>query len=344
LTPGTPWPPRVANRVDGAARFLPAAREALAAFPVLARDLQPVWLSENATFKVTDQEGRVLALRLHRPGYHTLAELESERDWTSALNAAGVAAPIGLRTHRDAWYVPVATVEDTGLGVRLAGLTTWTDGEVLRDVLDRDSPVAAAEHFRRLGETVAALHAQAADWTPPLNFTRHSLDAEGLVGAAPLWGPFWKSPALSSTERALLRNARQRLAAALERLGRGSDTFGLIHADLHPGNVLTKDGVQTVIDFDDAAFGWRAFDIAVAVGRHWREADFDGILAAFLKGYAAVRLPDRNTETLVPMFCLIRALSVIGWLDQRRELDGGSYLNDMKEKILAACEGFQPPC
>ena len=334
----------MADRAAAAAPFLPAAWQALAAFPVAARDVEPVCLSENATFKVTDTGGRALALRLHRPGYHTRAELESERDWTTALNEAGVAAPKGLRTRDGGWFVPVSTTEATGPGVRLAGMTTWTDGEILRDVLDRDGPSSAGGHFGRLGAAVAALHTQAADWTPPPGFTRHALDAEGLVGSAPLWGPFWKCPALALAERTLLRDVRARLAAALARLGRSADVFGLIHADLHPGNVLATDGVLTVIDFDDAAFGWRAFDIAVAVSRQWGEAGFDVVVTAFLDGYRTVRPLDRDTETLVPMFCLIRALSVIGWLDQRQELDSAPYLDATKAKILLACERFKPPC
>jgi Ser/Thr protein kinase RdoA (MazF antagonist) len=335
---------RAAERALGAARFLTAARQALAAFPVAARDVEPICLSENATFRVTDRDGRPLALRLHRPGYHTLAELESERDWTSALNAAGVAAPVGLRTRDGAWFTSVPTAETAGPGERLAGLTTWTDGEILGDVLDRDGAMAADDNFRRLGAAVAALHAQSAYWEPPRGFTRHSLDAEGLVGSAPLWGPFWSSPNLAPVERAMLRDTRRSLASALHRLGRGADVFGLIHADLHPGNVVMKDGLLTVIDFDDAAFGWRAFDIAVAVSRQWGESGFDAILEAFLDGYRSVRPLDRDTEALVPMFCLIRALSVIGWLDQRRELDSAPYLDATKAKILLACERFEAPC
>ena len=333
------------DRAAGAALFLPAARAALAAFPVRNGRLTPVWLSENATFKVEDGEGRAFVLRLHRPGYHTLAELDSERDWTAALHRAGVAVPVGVRAADGRWYVPVATEEDDGPGERLAGLTTWTEGEVLSAVLDREGPASAPARFRALGAAAAALHAQAAGWTPPPTFTRHSLDAEGLVGSAPLWGPFWTSPALSVGERALLRDTRERLAAALARLGRGPEIFGLIHADLHPGNVLIDaHGDLTVIDFDDAAFGWRAFDIAVAVSRHWGEADFPAVHSAFLDGYAAVRPLDPGAAALTPMFCLIRALSVIGWLDQRRELDPAPYLDGMKARILSACETFEAPC
>ncbi|MBP6770913.1 MAG: hypothetical protein KA171_24260, partial [Reyranella sp.] len=58
--------------------FTPAARAALAAFPIDRRDLTLVSLSENVTFRVTDgRDGRPYVFRLHRPGYHALEELVS---------------------------------------------------------------------------------------------------------------------------------------------------------------------------------------------------------------------------------------------------------------------------
>ncbi len=74
--------------------FTPAARAALNFFPIDAGDLTLVSLAENVTFKVTDRrDGGAYVLRLHRPGYHTLDELVSERAWIRALSDAGVEVP-----------------------------------------------------------------------------------------------------------------------------------------------------------------------------------------------------------------------------------------------------------
>ena len=50
------------------------------------------------------------------------------------------------------------------------------------------------------------------------------------------------------------------------RLERQPAVYSMIHADMHPGNVLVDGDRLTVIDFDDAAWGWHAYDIAVAPG------------------------------------------------------------------------------
>jgi Ser/Thr protein kinase RdoA (MazF antagonist) len=54
----------------------------------------------------------------------------------------------------------------------------------------------------------------------------------------------------------------------LSALDRSVDVRGIIYADLNANNALREGGRLSVIDFDDAGFGWRAFDLAVA-GIDW---------------------------------------------------------------------------
>ena len=43
-------------------------------------------VSENWTYRIDEPAtGRTFALRVHRPGYHTAGEIESELDWIDAL-------------------------------------------------------------------------------------------------------------------------------------------------------------------------------------------------------------------------------------------------------------------
>src|SRR5476649_99429 len=94
--------------------FTPAAREALNFFPIDAEDLTLVSLSENVTFKVMDKrDGQAYVLRLHRPGYHTLEELDSERVWIRALADADVDVPTAVSARDGRYYVPV-TIPATG--------------------------------------------------------------------------------------------------------------------------------------------------------------------------------------------------------------------------------------
>lgn len=335
-SPSTRWSTASVDNVSAAERYLPTAWEAVRHFPIEARDLTPVWISENVTFRVTDDlDGGAYVLRLHRPGYHDLDALHSERDWTGALVAAGIGAPVGLRTRNGAWFVPVDIPETRE--TRYAGLTRWTEGEVLSDLLECGAGTEL-RWFHLLGAAIAALHNQAGAWNPPIGFTRHALDTDGLMGEAPWWGRFWESPLLSVSEQSLALAARFKIAAALDRLGRDRSTFSLIHADLHPGNVLVSGDRLAVIDFDDAAFGWHAYDLAVAIFHLQVEPNFVQAQVALLAGYRSARALSAETEALIPMFLLIRGLAVIGWLTQRPEHDPAPFLTSMKALILTQCQ------
>lgn len=320
--------------------FTPAARAALDAFDIEPDALKLVSLSENVTYRVVDRrDGAAYGLRLHRPWYHTLDELISEREWIRALDGAGIAVQAPIRTRDGQEYVAV-TIPTTG-ECRFAGLARWTVGRVLSEVLrEAADPSDAARRFEQLGALTAQLHEQAAAWPPPASFTRHALDENGLMGSTPHWGPFWEHQGLSDTERRLMLETRARLHAALARLPRSRDGYSLIHADMHPGNILADGGRLTVIDFDDAAWGWHAYDIAVALFYHQGNPSFDAFERAYVEGYRSVRpLPDESLA-LLPMFRLVRGLAQIGWFHQRPELDRTDRFEETKAIVLEQCRAF----
>src|SRR5882757_136741 len=333
-SPSTPrWPSSMDREAIGRI-FTPAARAALNAFPIDAGDLTLVSLAENVTFKVADRrDGSAYVLRLHRPGYHTLDELVSERAWIRALADAGVDVPsaVSARDGRD--YVQV-TIPITG-EQRFAGLARWTEGRLLSDVLAETSDHRVIEnYFAQLGALTASMHNQASSWQPPPAFKRHALDDDGLMGDAPHWGPFWEHRSLSAAERGLLLDARRRMREMLTRLSRDSSVYSLIHADMHPGNILVDGERLTVIDFDDAGFGWHAYDIGVALSYHQRGPDFEALERAYLAGYGSVRRLSEQSLALLPLFRLVRGLAQIGWFHQRPELDRTARFEEMKAVVL----------
>lgn len=330
--------------------YTPAALEALRSFPIDATELELVSVSENVTFRVRDaNDAATYVLRLHRPGYHSLDELIAERVWIRALGDAGIAVPPPLAATDGREYVNVA-IDGTGER-RFAGVARWTEGTVLADALRHTKSVGEAEgYFEQLGGIAAAMHNQASAWDMPADFKRHALDADGLMGEAPFWGRFWEHPNLSSGERSLLSDTRLRVRAALDRLGRDRQTFSVIHADLHAGNVLVDGDRLTVIDFDDSGFGWHHYDAAVAMFHFQARDGFEAIQRGFVRGYRAKRyisdaaLASDDALALIPMFLMIRGMAVIGWISQRPELDTSEYLQWLREHVCAQCAAFEPPC
>jgi Ser/Thr protein kinase RdoA (MazF antagonist) len=320
--------------------FRPAALAALKAFPIEPDALELVSLAENVTYQVVDRrDGVAYALRLHRPWYHTLDELISERAWIRALAEAGIAVQAPLRTRDGQEYASV-TVPGTGER-RYAGLARWATGRVLAEVLRETSDTWIAEqHFARLGAVTASLHDQASTWRPPTAFTRHALDENGFMGSTPHWGPFWDHQALSAAERRLMLDTRARLHAALARLDRQPSVYSMIHADMHPGNVLVDGDRLTVIDFDDAAWGWHAYDIAVALLTQQDDPNLPAFERAYVTGYRSVRPISDQVLMSVPMLRLVRGLAQIGWYHQRPELKRSARFNEVKAVVLDQCLSF----
>ena len=75
-----------------AQRLEAAGHEALQRWTMRDCNLHLIKYRENAVFRV-DNDGVRRALRLHRCGYHSDAELLSELQWMQALGDAGITVP-----------------------------------------------------------------------------------------------------------------------------------------------------------------------------------------------------------------------------------------------------------
>lgn len=322
-----------------AKKYLPAAHQALAAFPITPDHVELVWHAENITFRVTEKDtGLDYVLRLHRPDYHTLSELNSERAWTEALGATGIAIQIPLRTLNGEHFCLVEVSADEK---RFAGMTQWTKGDLLSDYFGTDEgSCKRTQSYHQIGSLAAAIHNQSSRFVEPEGFERHALDTEGLVGEAPFWGRFWEHEALSHSERELLIQTRDQIREILDALGKTRANFGMIHADLHSDNIVVCDGVITPIDFDDAGYGWYIYEIAVALFDERGSADFATIQKAFLEGYSEQRALAEADLELLPIFFLIRGLALVGWVHQRPEHSQSQWFEMLRGATCSECERF----
>ena len=309
--------------VNAALREL--AVRALAEWDLGGAHVEPIGISENASFRV-DGPGKRYVLRIHRPGYHTLAELESEQVWTAALREAGLDVPVPVRTRDDCGY---ATLPFDG-GERHIGLLDWVDGELMGRIMDRE-PSSFPEHFRAIGRIAAAIHNQSAAWPVPNGFKRHRFDVEGFVGEGAFWGPFWDIPQLNAEQRHVLGKARLTIADGLSRLDNSGKTFSLIHADLHPHNVVVGERGLHLIDFDDSGFGWHHYELAVVLYRYRGLDGFGEMQAALIEGYRERRPFADADVAMLPLFFLTRTLVHLGWRADRPE-----HGTDLTEEIACA--------
>jgi len=300
--------------------------EALAAFG--GRDARLVAERENTVYEAALPEGRA-ALRLHRPGYQSLDEIRSELDWMQALAAAGVAVPKPLGA-------PVVLA--TG---RVATAVRWVEGEPLgaAGVPLTGSPDEQRARFRAVGLAVARLHEASDGLDLGEGFTRHAWDIDGFLGDAPLWGRFWENPTLSAEERRLMLAARREARGVLEDFAARGGDYGLIHADVLRENVLVAGEDVTLIDFDDAGWGFRLYDIATLMSQNEDAPDAGGLRDAALAGYREVRPLSEADAALLPVFVLLRRFASTGWVVPRAA-PGDPTVRRYAERAVRAARAF----
>lgn len=314
------------------------AQRALAHWGLEARQLQLIKYRENAVFKATAASGQY-ALRIHRAGYHSDAELRSELQWMQALLADGFAVPELVPSRSGALFEPVSV--DGVPEPRQTDLFKWCSGTQLGSVEQGTAGGGTdlRQTFRTIGVLAARLHEQATRWVRPAGFVRHAWDADGLVGEQPYWGRFWELAALGASERQLVLRVREAARVDLAALGKGPTAYGLIHADFCPENLLVDGGQIRLLDFDDAGYGWHLFEIATSLYFVRPEPHFRDAEAALIDGYRSLRPLDAATLRSLPLFYAVRGLTYLGWVHTRQETETAREL--APTLIGLACEAAE---
>lgn len=290
------------------------AREASASFVALTPDrvlaaveaagmattglCYPLNSYENRVYEVElddDDDGRRarVVAKFYRPGRWSGEQIEEEHALLRELAEAEVPVP------------PLRTFTDGSTLRRIDGIwyALWErSGGRAPDELD----LALAE---RLGMLVARLHEVGA--RRPL-VHRPRLDAARYVHRQLDW--LVRRNGLPTALETRYVGAAQGIAAAFDELVAGV-AYQRIHADLHLGNVLLRDGVLRLLDFDDMAMGPPVQDVWLALpGRDdesLRRRD------AFLTGYERFRAFDDATLRLVEPLRGLRLVRYAGWLARR---------------------------
>jgi Ser/Thr protein kinase RdoA (MazF antagonist) len=303
--------------------------------------LAPIKVRENAVFRIDLADGSKAVLRVHRSGYHSDAELDSEFVWMRALHAAGIEVPRVIRSRHGRDFEVIATAGSND--ARQVDVFEWIEGRQLGSVesgIGADG-AAIAEQYHTIGAIAARMHNHTAGWRQPAGFRRHAWDAAGLVGEQPLWGRFWELAALTPAQTKLLTRARATIAAELQDYGTKSDRYGLIHADLVPENLLIDGNRIQVIDFDDAGFGWHLFELATSLYFITGDGIYPTAREALIRGYRSEReLPDEALARL-PLFLAVRGTTYLGWVHTRQGTDTARELTPfLAERACAVAEEY----
>ncbi|BBO89718.1 phosphotransferase enzyme family protein [Desulfosarcina ovata] len=275
-------------------------------------------ISENATFVARDPAGeRSIIARVHRPGYHTRQEIESELSWIDSLCKAGIvstAAPLPLNS-----------------GGRIAEFSYNGESRLVVgfEFLPGSEPAPQNDlksDFYALGAITARLHDHSQRWRVPAGFVRKTWDFDSMLGNRPLWGDWREALGLDDQGRRLLEETARHLEKELSAYGKEGHRFGLVHADLRLANLLVDGKTLSVIDFDDCGFSWFMYDFAAAISFIEEDPQIPELQDSWVAGYRSIKKLSTADEAAIPTFIMLRRLLLTAWIASHAETETAQAL------------------
>ncbi|MFO1088803.1 MAG: phosphotransferase [Hyphomicrobiales bacterium] len=297
--------------------------------------VEMVNLSENATYRVESEDGRAMALRVHRDGYHSEAAIRSELAWLQALRSEGIVTTPKPVAARDGDILQ-RQAHSALPRPRHVVLFDWEAGAEPGIGEDLRAP------FEVLGEVTARMHRFTRTWDRPSWFTRFTWDFDTALGPErPHWGRWRDGMGMDGAKERLFQRTVDAIGLRLSRYGKGADRFGLVHCDLRLANLLVDGPAVKVIDFDDCGFGWYMYDAATPVSFYEHEPQVPELLECWKEGYRRVLPLAAEDEAEIPTFVMYRRLLLVAWIGSHSETDLARSMGvQYTEQTTALCEDY----
>lgn len=274
----------------------------------------------NDTYLATDVEGAHRVLRVYNRDKYWIrseSDLRFELDLLEHLAAAGLGV---IRPYQRT------------LGDRLGRLTA-PEGERCFALFSHAPGTSlhegnlTAEQWREFGSAIARMHLEMDAFRT--SHDRYHLDERILV-QRPLasLAPYARS-GRAAADLAELGKLGQRLTGEIQRLRAIGGAYGIIHADLHPGNThIDGDGRFVTFDFDHCGFGLRAYDLAELYSGPDAPQKHRERWAAVLAGYQQIRALSQSEVAAFPVLAACRAMWDTGdWLGAT-DRTGDAWMTD----------------
>lgn len=241
------------------------------------------WLpSFQSGILLTYVDTKPVVLRFTPVARRTVAQVLAELEWMEFLAVNGVCTPRVIRSLRGN-LVEEVTADDGELILVCA--MNYVRGQGLGRALLDDSLVA------EWGRLTGKIHRASVAYGTPATCRRpvwHSEENYDVTGVLP--------------SASTLRSALERTVDAVRRLPVPDMSYGLIHGDLRPDNLLRLASTVAVVDFEGCIVSWFLHDIAIALFAvlplHLplaRRTAFAGrFLSLFLDGYSKELTPDTS--------------------------------------------------
>ena len=296
-------------------------------YGIEASELASLGAFESDVYRYVGPEGPSV-LKVMPPGHRTVDQVRAEVDWLLALIGEHITVSEPIRSRAGEWVEELPSTGHLVIAYRQAPGTTARPADWTEPMIER------------WGELLGRLQAHARTWAPP-GPRRHALSDQTYLRR--LGDMAEEFPVFHAAAARLLAEARPLLSAS-------GDDIGLIHADLHHGNLLQHAGALTAIDFDDCAYGSYAFDLAMPLYYAVRsqrdrpaEAAMESFVPPFMRGFRRFAPDPAGGADAVDLALRFRQAELVLALRAKLPADGWTpNLIAIEEDLRARVENEVP--
>ncbi|MFB5662603.1 phosphotransferase enzyme family protein [Alteribacillus sp. HJP-4] len=279
---------------------------------------------ENYVFEVHINDTPYI-LRLTHSSHRSKAAIEAEIDWVNFLHSHDINVSL-VHPSRNGELVEVIPAGDTSFFVCLFEKAPGQRVKISDELF-------GPELFEKWGKITASMHSVSMDYQPGAS-RREDWLAEDLHNL-----PYYLD---QQKDKEIISGGKQ-IVNSINAMPKTKETFGLIHADIHPGNFFYHDGEIHVFDFDDSVYFYYVSDIAIPIyysvwikhsGSSLEERSRFGeeLLYHFLKGYKTILPLDPDFIKKIPLFLRLRDYDLYAVFHKKWDV---ATLGEKEQQLLA---------
>ncbi|MEO2258388.1 phosphotransferase [Paenibacillus amylolyticus] len=242
-------------------------------------NIQFIQLSDTITYKIETSTDNNYLLRIHSDRL-SREEIRSELLLLQALSKSkDLNVPEGVANCDGIYVLDIET--ETGYRRPYITMMRWIEGE------------KAAGEFTdsqayNMGVLMSRLHAAAKDFNPPSDFVRPTWGVESFKREMAKLERYYER-FLSEEGWKLYQDAAEKVVFQLTTMHPSEHNYGLIHADLHTGNMVFEDNQPYPIDFGRCGYGYYLYDMAGTILELWPKHRW-----MLIQGYESIRKLETN--------------------------------------------------
>lgn len=256
-------------------------------------NIQFIQLSDTITYKIETSTDNNYLLRIHSDRL-SREEIRPELLLLQALNKSkDLNVPEGMANCDGIYVLDIET--ETGYRRPYITMMRWIEGE-------KATGEFTDSQAYNMGVMMSRLHAAAKDFNAPSDFVRPTWGVESFKREMAKLERYYER-FLSEEGWKLYQDAAEKVVSQLTTMHPSEHNYGLIHADLHTGNMVFRDNQPYPIDFGRCGYGYYLYDMAGTILELWPKHRW-----MLVQGYESMRKLEkdyiRDLECFFVMFMI----------------------------------------